>query len=576
VGSWSQFEHARSTLANTWSTDKLFLQAHVQGYEESVAFCAYDGVLIDALYMTKSEITPEGKTWAGRVSTVPPDILDPLTAIIRSLRWTGGAELEMVREASGELWLLEWNPRFPAWIYGSTIAGRSLPALLVSYASGAEAVATQPSSPEFARVVIEIPVRPELPLLSPQPAPSVHAGIHSKHPSGMPTLAGRLGNSTTGEPRPALKLRDSLISDLALATQHGFNTPFPFFLPTSADANFHAAHALFEEFSLEHPRLFVAYSMKTNPDPRLLALARKYDLLIEVISPDEYAAALSAGWQSEHVILNGPAKHFLSNPQPVRAIFCDTLDELRALATLCRASAARPHVVGVRLRLPRFDSRFGVPLDSVFVLRQLARILRSFPADVQFGTHFHIASSVTGPRAWWQLCEAAVHWTSTIQNASSRPISCIDFGGGWVPDDWRSAFVPRIAQMLSTIHTRIPSVTNVIIEPGKALTQECFALATSVVEARHWNPSELVVDASIAELPQARYYPHPVLWCASGQWGALGPGNGRVLGRLCMEDDILASDVEVPPAISVGDILAICEAGAYDRSMSYTFGRGPR
>jgi diaminopimelate decarboxylase len=316
--------------------------------------------------------------------------------------------------------------------------------------------------------------------------------------------------------------------------------------------------------------------MKTNPDPRILALAHKHALLIEVISQDEYEAALSAGWRSEQVIFNGPAKHFLSNPQPVHAIFCDSLNELQLLVTHCQGSVAKPHVVGVRLRPPNFDSRFGVPLDSVFMVRQLGRVLRSFPLDVQFGTHFHMASSVTGSSAWWELCEAAVRWTSTIQIAGSRPISCIDFGGGWFPNDWRSAFIPRIAQMLSKIHTCIPTVTDVITEPGKALTQECFALVTAVVEARHGNPSELVVDASIAELPQARHYPHPVLWYSSGQWRTLGPGNGRILGRLCMEDDILAPDIEVPAAITAGDILAICEAGAYDRSMSYVFGRGPR
>jgi diaminopimelate decarboxylase len=41
-----------------------------------------------------------------------------------------------------------------------------------------------------------------------------------------------------------------------------------------------------------------------------------------------------------------------------------------------------------------------------------------------------------------------------------------------------------------------------------------------------------------------------------------------------MEHDILASNVELPISSEVGDLLVFCDAGGYDRSMSYEFGRG--
>ncbi len=47
-----------------------------------------------------------------------------------------------------------------------------------------------------------------------------------------------------------------------------------------------------------------------------------------------------------------------------------------------------------------------------------------------------------------------------------------------------------------------------------------------------------------------------------------------MLGRLCMEHDIVASNVELPETAQVGDVLVFCDAGAYDMSMSYVFGRG--
>jgi diaminopimelate decarboxylase len=41
-----------------------------------------------------------------------------------------------------------------------------------------------------------------------------------------------------------------------------------------------------------------------------------------------------------------------------------------------------------------------------------------------------------------------------------------------------------------------------------------------------------------------------------------------------MESDILASDVALPEGIGPGDRLVIADAGAYDASMAYNFGRG--
>jgi len=51
-------------------------------------------------------------------------------------------------------------------------------------------------------------------------------------------------------------------------------------------------------------------------------------------------------------------------------------------------------------------------------------------------------------------------------------------------------------------------------------------------------------------------------------------GKAQLLGRLCMEHDVVAANVELPSTAQVGDILVFCDAGAYDRSMSYEFGRG--
>ena len=41
-----------------------------------------------------------------------------------------------------------------------------------------------------------------------------------------------------------------------------------------------------------------------------------------------------------------------------------------------------------------------------------------------------------------------------------------------------------------------------------------------------------------------------------------------------MEDDILSKGVELPDSVEVGDLVVFGDAGGYERTMSYDFGRG--
>jgi diaminopimelate decarboxylase len=72
------------------------------------------------------------------------------------------------------------------------------------------------------------------------------------------------------------------------------------------------------------------------------------------------------------------------------------------------------------------------------------------------------------------------------------------------------------------------------------------------------------------------FQPHRILRqdARTGAWEALKRGKTHLLGRLCMEHDVVASNIELPEGVEVGDVLVFCDAGAYDRSMSYVFGRG--
>lgn len=583
---WTKFEETRNALSSAWATDKLFLQAHVSGYEESIMLCAYKGELLNCVRMQKRDLTEMNKTWAGDVTKISPETIYILRDIIRKLNWTGGAELEMVRDMNGEHWLLEWNPRFPAWIHGATITGFNLPAHLVEGATGVQPNETPAQATEFTRVVLEIPVKPEFPL-SPLPEPLAGKIGHSmKHPSGLLEFAGRLhdldfykklnGKNATAKSKAA-KVPETFIDDISDVDFSGLLTPASLFLENTAREYFQNAAKLAEDLSGKI-KISNAYSMKTNPDERLLKLAKENNFYAEGISLLEARKAVSAGFSTEKIILNGPGKWWNRELLPdasFYSIFCDSIEELNYVTGKIKTGEIKTEALGVRLRTPSIESRFGVSIDTLDDFQKLVEAVGKINPDVKFGVHFHMASSSVGVGNWWHLFESMLHWCNALEALSGKLIEILDIGGGWFPEDIQKDAGEKFRKAVELVPDFLPNVAEIISEPGKALAQPSTALAVRILEIRKFadGKREAVVDGSIAELPMSAFYPHRILH-KNGSWKSLGRGKTKLLGRLCMEHDIVAANVDLPETARAGDVLVFCDAGAYDRSMSYVFGRG--
>ena len=137
------------------------LQAHVDGTLESLAFAAYEGRFLNGVWMRKLGVTSKGKAWSGAVAELSSVWRLTLQTLVRELSWHGGGAFEFVRDSQAQLWLIDINPRFPAWIHGATLCGINLPAALLSAATGRRAYKGPGGCHEFSRVVVEVAVRPQ-------------------------------------------------------------------------------------------------------------------------------------------------------------------------------------------------------------------------------------------------------------------------------------------------------------------------------------------------------------------------------------------------------------------------------
>ena len=322
--------------------------------------------------------------------------------------------------------------------------------------------------------------------------------------------------------------------------------------------------------ALHHPRTLLrfSYSVKTNPSKPVLDAVRRAGLLAEVISPQEFEHAIASGFSPSDVIYNGPypARHCAAPPGYV---FADSIEAYLG------ASEAFPHAtVGVRLRPPGIASHFGIVQER---LSDLAREVRG-SGRREIGVSFHVRPEDYGGYVFRTLVQAVVERAQELERYSGAQIIVFDAGGGKRPDEFDRAISSGELEWLEEhIIRALPHVRSVLLEPGQAIVTSSEAVLARVLEVRRREGEvcEVVVNAGFPEMPQIGTFPHRMFWIGAGAVRSLTRGSGRIIGRTCLEYDVLAKDVDLS-GIDEGDLLAVADTGAYDASMSFDFAGGRR
>ncbi|MDD5507486.1 MAG: ATP-grasp domain-containing protein [Bacteroidales bacterium] len=114
----------------------VILQKFVYGSEYNVTGLGDGtGTTVAAVAMRKQYITDKGKAWAG-ISIDDTYLLELTRKFVCATKWRGGFELEMIKTQENKYYLLEINPRIPAWTYLAVGVGQNIPEALVRLALG--------------------------------------------------------------------------------------------------------------------------------------------------------------------------------------------------------------------------------------------------------------------------------------------------------------------------------------------------------------------------------------------------------------------------------------------------------
>ena len=120
-------------ISNEWGFP-ILVQEVISGVEINYMGVGDGEKLISGVGMKKLMTTELGKVWSG-VSIRNEKLIEVSKKFVEKVNWRGAFEFEAISDGK-DIYLIEINPRFPAWVYFGTSIGVNLPKIILELANG--------------------------------------------------------------------------------------------------------------------------------------------------------------------------------------------------------------------------------------------------------------------------------------------------------------------------------------------------------------------------------------------------------------------------------------------------------
>jgi diaminopimelate decarboxylase len=329
----------------------------------------------------------------------------------------------------------------------------------------------------------------------------------------------------------------------------------------------------------------IAYALKANSLPALLATLRAGGLAAECGSLGELELAKRAGFAASSRVLNGngrtPEEAEWAAREGVALVNADHVAELDELERAAARTSRRLRVAlrvnpGIETEGHRYvatggeGAKFGIAASEAL---EAWRARSRWPHLELDGVHVHIGSQLVDMAPLERALEAVFQ----LADESARrgaPLALVNLGGGFGVDYGGGAEFPLDRWARHVTERARGRKLDWVVEPGRWLVAEAGVLLAEVLWVKQRRERRFVVlAAGMNDLLR------PALYSARHRIVPLEPRDGEprsvtIVGPVCESADVFATDVELPP-IERGDVLAVLDAGAYGASMSSNYnGRG--
>lgn len=332
-------------------------------------------------------------------------------------------------------------------------------------------------------------------------------------------------------------------------------------------------HAAFNAFG----PTTIRYACKANSNPEILKLLHGLGAHADCVSPGEVALCLSAGFSSQDIMFTG------TNPRNDElkyltksgvAMNLDSVSMARRLTDNkgCTFSIRINPRVGAghheHVVTGHEETKFGLHEND---LPKLAELLRSQGARIT-GLHAHIGSGIMDEAPYLVLIDELARISRYLEQKFQMPITILDIGGGFgIPyevDEQPLDIQSAAKTIWERVGEQFPKRPQLAIEPGRFIVAESTYLLTRINTVKETpRVTFLGVDAGFNTLVRPTMYNAYHHIVAAEKMDLPLTQHYTICGPICETGDVLGSRRALPHC-NEGDLLAICDVGAYGFAMA--------
>jgi len=330
----------------------------------------------------------------------------------------------------------------------------------------------------------------------------------------------------------------------------------------------------------------IHYAFKANSTRAIVAELKAIGSAVDAVSMWEVEVARAVGFAPRQIVFDGVGKSDAELESAValdlKAINVESTGELQRveaiadrMGTLARVAIrvnpdidakSHPHIsTGLKI------NKFGIPAEDT---QALLPTFKNRRAVQLVALHVHVGSQITSMDP---IRHAAVRLAELARVAHQAGVSLeyldaggglgISYDGGQVPSfrEYATAFVDAVRS------TRLP----IVVEPGRSIVGPAGALVARVLDIKPRTATSefAVIDAGMSELMRpALYNAFHLIEPVDARIGGLR--QYEIVGPVCESGDVVGRDRMLTP-LDIGDLVAICDAGAYGAVMASNYNRRP-
>ncbi len=330
--------------------------------------------------------------------------------------------------------------------------------------------------------------------------------------------------------------------------------------------------------AFSYPKVKIKYAIKALSNLSVLKFIKKLGAGADAVSIQEVWTALKAGFAPEDILFTPNCVSFEEIKLAVSAGVKINIDNLSTLerfgyeygGDIPICLRINPHIMAggnAKISVGHIDSKFGISIHQTPLTK---RIVSNYGITVE-GLHMHTGSDILDSDAFLMAADILFDLAKSFDS-----IKYLDFGSGFkVPyreDDVFTdieALGEKTSERFFEFAKEYGEETEIFFEPGKFLVSEAgvFLVRTNVVK-QTTSTIFAGVDSGFNHLIRPMFYDayHKIVNVSNPD--AI-PKIYSVVGYIC-ETDTFGYNRKIAE-IKEGDVLAICNAGAYCFSMSSNY-----